>query len=199
MRPHTMGGYQRQETAPLASRSTTFDDGRWMPRFPGGETRNTKHERQPVVHKATQVKKPKREQGETFPASFPPVKEQPKSPPPARGSPPPAHGVIPAGRSQLPDTRGNDRVTHPLLRMPDTEGGNREREVLPPYTQIGADGATTCRRRPRQLTTEANFAIMTRVSENVRKRAECATQREEARSLRMGLRYPTPDDPFDPY
>ena len=39
---------------------------------------------------------------------------------------------------------------------------------------------------------------MTRVSENARKRAECVAQREEARSLWMRLRYPTPDDPFGP-
>ena len=31
-----------------------------------------------------------------------------------------------------------------------------------------------------------------------KERAECATQREEARSLWMRLSYPTPDDPFGP-
>ena len=72
------------------------------------------------------------------------------------------------------------------------------REVLLPYTQTGDDGVVTCRRRPRQLTPEGNFTIMTRVSGNVRVRAECVAQREEARSLWMRTRYPTPEDPFDP-
>ena len=39
---------------------------------------------------------------------------------------------------------------------------------------------------------------MTRVSENVRIRAECVTKRGESRSLWMRLRYPAPEDPFGP-
>ena len=36
------------------------------------------------------------------------------------------------------------------------------------------------------------------MSGNARKRADCVAQREEARSLWMRLRYPTPEDPFGP-
>ena len=106
-------------------------------------------------------------------------------------------GVIPAGRCLLPDSRGNERIAHPVLRIPHGENV-QEREALLQYAQKGADGVTTIRRRPRQLTPGTNFTIATRVSENVRKRADCVAQREEARSLWMRLRYPTQDDPFGP-
>ena len=104
---------------------------------------------------------------------------------------------MPVERRSPQDQIGNNRIAHPVLRMP-PEGEVLEREVLLPYAQLGADGVTTVRRRPRQLTPEENFTIVARVSGNVRKRAECVAQREEARSLWMRLRYPTPEDPFDP-
>ena len=148
IRPPTMGGYHSQET-PLDSHSAVFVGGRWVPQFPGGGPRNTKIERHAVTPKAAQVKRPKLGHGETFPSSFPPVKEEPKSPN-IRESSPPVHGVIPADRSLLQNSRGNERITHPVIRIP-PEGNVQEREVLLPYAQMGAGGVTTIRRRPRQL------------------------------------------------
>ena len=197
VRPPTMGN---PPTGPPGQRTTTFVDGRWVSRESEvhglGLPRNTKHERQQVGASPAQLKKPKLEEGQTSPSSFPPVKEEIVSPPIAPQ--PPAHGVIPVDRSQSINARGNDRIVRPVLRIPEQEGGRQEREVLLPYTQTGGDGVTTCRRRPRQMTPEENFTIMTRVSENVRMRAECVEQREEARSLWTRLRYPTPGDPFGP-
>ena len=118
---------------------------------------------------------------------------------PVKRESPPVHGVIPAERERRSpqDQIGNNRITHHVPRMP-SEGEVVEREALLPYAQLGADGVTTVRRRPRQLTHEENFTIVARVSENVRKRADCVEQRKEARSPWARLRYPTPEDPFDP-
>ena len=143
--PPTMGRYQGTGPQPTTQRQSTFA------RCPGGEPRNTKTERQPVLQKKVPLKKPKIEEGSTFPSSFPPVQDQIGPPPLVREPSPPVHGVIPIGRTTSPNVHGDDRVTHPVLRMPEVEG-NQGREVLLPYTQTGADGVATCRRRPRQLT-----------------------------------------------
>ena len=196
VRPPTMGNHS---TGQHVQRTTTFVDGRWVSREAEahglGLPRNTKHERRQVGASPSKLKKPKLEEGRALPSSFPPVEEEIVAPPIAPH--PPMHGLIPVDRSQPLNTRGNERVVHTVLRIHEQEGGRQEREDLLPYTQIGADGVTTCRRRHRQLAPEANFTIMTRVSGNVRKRAECVAQREAARSLRMRLRCPTPGDPFD--
>ena len=47
------------------------------------------------------------------------------------------------------------------------------------------------------MTPEENFRLMSAVNENVRRRAECISQRNEARALWMRLRFPTPEDTFD--
>ena len=39
---------------------------------------------------------------------------------------------------------------------------------------------------------------MSTVNENVRRRAECESHRDEAMASRMRLRFPTPGDPCDP-
>ena len=84
------------------------------------------------MRKPRQIKKPKIGEGAISPSSVPPVKGPVTSPPFA-------HGAIPADRDQLPNVRGSDRVTRPVLRMPGPSDDNRDREVLPPIC--------ACRRR----------------------------------------------------
>ena len=110
--------------------------------------------------------------------------------------PPGAHGVTALGRSQPPNGRETERVTHHAIPTPEPNDGPQSTALLP-YTQIGEGGTAMCRRRPMVLTPGENFQIKSQVSENVRRRAECTAQRE-ARSLWMRLRYQTHEDPFDP-
>ena len=85
---------------------------------------------------------------------------------------------------------------HPVLPLP--ENDEHPMTALLPYQPMEGQGNVPCLRRPRRLTPEENFRLMSSVNENVRKRAECVSQRNEARALWMRLRFPTPDDPFDP-
>ena len=105
--------------------------------------------------------------------------------------------MVKSERSQPPNARGNERAIRPVIPIPGPNTVSRSAALIP-YTHVGEDGSTTCRRRPRNLTPAGNFEIMTHLSENVRKRSECATQRGEAMAVRMRLRYHTPEGPSGP-
>ena len=121
-------------------------------------------------------------------------------PPPARMVRPKsvnAKPIIPGNVTTGRCTINNNGSFHPPIPLP----GNNPRlqsTALIPYNPVVGDSDAPCRRRPRILTPAENFAIMSTASGNVRRRAECAIRREEARAFWMRLRHPTPDDPFGP-
>ena len=124
--------------------------------------------------------------------------------PRSAGMPPPERIVQPRNENEDPQLlrreplipAGNATSFHPVLPLP--ENDEQPTTVLLPYQPVEGNGNAPCLRRPRRLTPEENFRLMASVNENVRRRAECASQRNEARALWMRLRFPTPDDPFDP-
>ena len=91
----------------------------------------------------------------------------------------------------------NISSSHPTIHLPDENAQGRPTALIP-YCPVVGHGSPPCLRRPRRLTPEGNFAIITTVSENVRKRSKRPSQRGEARALWMRLRHPTPEGPFGP-
>ena len=121
------------------------------------------------------------------------------------GMPPPERTVRPRnrangdpnlGRRETPLPIENATSFHPVLPLPEHDA--QPTTALSPYQPVGGTGNAPCLRRPRRLTPGENFRLMSSVNENVRKRAERTSQRNEARALWMRLRFPTPEDPFGP-
>ena len=89
----------------------------------------------------------------------------------------------------------NAASSHPTIQLP-FDTNVVQSTALIPYTPVGGTNDTPCLHRPRRLTPDENFAIMSTVNQNVRRRAGCESQRAEARAIWRRLRYPTPDGPF---
>ena len=90
----------------------------------------------------------------------------------------------------------NSTVFHPVLPLP---GDNAPPSTaLLPYKPVDGAENAPCLRRHRRLTPGENSRLVATVNENVRRRAERVSRRNEARALWMRLRFPTPGDPFGP-
>ena len=107
---------------------------------------------------------------------------------------PPREGTHVSGSSDDRYER-HKREFRPSVQLPD---GQSQSSAMIPYFHHGGNAASSRRRRHRNLNQEGNFALVSTASANVRRRAECRWQREEARAIWMRLRHPAPDGPFDP-
>ena len=165
VRPPTTGGPPSREMRPSEGQEATRS---------GGDPMNTKNERH-GIRNAHQVREVRIEEGEAPPPSAHPMKEH-------EMPFPPAHGSIPADRDQTQNVRGNEMVARQAPRIPGQDGDTRNREGVPPPVCTGRRGRS---HDMSEKTTSAdnggNFAVATRASGNVRTRAECVAQREEAR------------------